>query len=163
MIQKLPKNVTHRDKNLKVRDRKTVNTALSSAVRKLCQTAVLTSWLSAISSGYKLYQLFMLVCLLSTWQKLNLLRKRDSQLRSSPSDWPIGNSRCIFLINDWCWRAQSTVGSAIPGPVVLGCIRKVAEQDLEMKSLVTASNSCFEILQWWSVVWNFMLNNPFLP
>ena len=32
----------------------------------------------------------------------------------------------IFLMNDWCRKAQPTVGSATPGKVVLGSIRKHA-------------------------------------
>lgn len=30
----------------------------------------------------------------------------------------------IFLINDWCERAQLAVGGAMPGQVVLGYIKK---------------------------------------
>ena len=35
---------------------------------------------------------------------------------------------CILLINHLCERVQGTVGSATPGLVVLGAIRKQAEQ-----------------------------------
>lgn len=34
----------------------------------------------------------------------------------------------IFLIAGWCERAQIVVGSAYLGQVVLGCIRKIADQ-----------------------------------
>lgn len=34
----------------------------------------------------------------------------------------------IVLINDWCGRAQLTVGGAAPGQVVLSCIRKQASR-----------------------------------
>jgi hypothetical protein len=39
----------------------------------------------------------------------------------------------IFLENNQCGRVQPTVGSAIPGQVVLGCVRKEAEQAMESK------------------------------
>lgn len=44
-MQKVSMNVTHRDQNLKVRDRKTVTAAFGSALLELCQTPVLTSQL----------------------------------------------------------------------------------------------------------------------
>jgi hypothetical protein len=37
----------------------------------------------------------------------------------------------IFLISDWCKRAQPTVGGAFPGLVVLECIENQTEQAME--------------------------------
>lgn len=47
--------------------------------------------------------------------------------------WPVCMSVEYFLINDWCGRTQPAVGSAAPGQVVLGCIRKQTEQTTESK------------------------------
>ena len=39
----------------------------------------------------------------------------------------------IFLENDQCGRVQHTVGGAVPGQVVLGCVGKADEQAMESK------------------------------
>lgn len=51
-----------------------------------------------------------------------------AQVRLAPGDVCEGG---IVFINSWCGRAQPTVGCAIPGQVVLGCIQKLAEQRSE--------------------------------
>lgn len=44
--------------------------------------------------------------------------------RPPPSDWPVGNS-VEHGLDEWLGFAQSTVGSATPGQVVLDDIRKL--------------------------------------
>lgn len=44
------------------------------------------------------------------------------------SDGSIGKLEGISMINDWCTKAQTTKGGAAPEQVVLGYIRKQAEQ-----------------------------------
>lgn len=45
--------------------------------------------------------------------------------------YQIGQLSCLwkkhFLISNWCERAQTTVGSANLGHILLGCIRKLSE------------------------------------
>jgi hypothetical protein len=36
-------------------------------------------------------------------------------------------SKRHFLINDWLWSAQFTVGTVIPGQLILSCIKEVEE------------------------------------
>lgn len=68
----------------------------------------------------------------------------------------------IFSTDDWCGRAQPTVGSATPGKVVPACIRKQAEQALESKPVHNMSSwlllqflppgSCLEFPLWWTMI-----------
>lgn len=44
------------------------------------------------------------------------------------ADWPVAKPIVHFFIDDWYERFQITVGSATHGLVVLGAIRKQAEQ-----------------------------------
>lgn len=50
---------------------------------------------------------------------------RDPHPRTCLHQMPVDKSVGCF---PWCERAQPTVGSATPGQVVLGCLRKVAGQ-----------------------------------
>jgi hypothetical protein len=45
----------------------------------------------------------------------------------------VGKLEGFFLISDGWGRAQPIVGGVIPGMVVLGCIRKQAEQTMGSK------------------------------
>lgn len=49
------------------------------------------------------------------------------------SDWPAGKyMEGIFLISDWCRKAQPTGSGTTPVQMVLGCIKKQAEQAMEL-------------------------------
>lgn len=92
----------------------------------------------------------------------------------SPSDrLPVSKSGGHFLDNDWCGRAQPTVGSATPWQVVPGGIRKQAEQTIKSKSVSTSSpwsllqclppGSQLEFLPWLPSVVDYGQIRPFLP
>lgn len=75
----------------------------------------------------------VLVRFLSTWHKLGLSEKRKPQFwKHTPSPHPrmaCGQAgRGIFFIGDCCGRAWPVVVGAVPGQMVLGCIRKWFEQ-----------------------------------
>lgn len=52
--------------------------------------------------------------------------------------------RGIFLVDDACGRIQLTMGGAIPGEMVLGALRKQAEQ---ARSMTVSSTSPWAVLQ----------------
>ena len=49
----------------------------------------------------------------------------------------IGLWKLVFLVNDGCGRTQPAMGSAIPGQVVLGCMKKQAEQATQSKAVTS--------------------------
>lgn len=66
---------------------------------------------------------------LSTWPELRSSGKRECRLKIYTHHIDI---MCgIFLISDWYWRTQVTVGSATVRQVVLGYIKEQIEQVME--------------------------------
>jgi hypothetical protein len=63
------------------------------------------------NSGRILWLDFVLARLMSAWHKQELCWKREIE-KISPQYCPIEEPACIFLIDDWCSKAQLTVGSA---------------------------------------------------
>lgn len=53
-----------------------------------------------------------------------------------PSDWRVGGSVGIFLINDWCGKAPPTVGGVPPPQVVLD-VGEQAKQTMENKPITS--------------------------
>lgn len=95
---------------------------------------------------YHSFLSFLSFFFLSTCCKLELSGKRRAQLKRKVSIRLSCRQVCegIFLITGWCERAQSRVGSATSGQVVLRAIRKVSERDLESRqcSLRRLLRSC---------------------
>jgi hypothetical protein len=85
----------------------------------------------------------------STWNKLELSERREGQLRKCLQKIQIQG---IFLISDQWRRVQPIVGGAIPRLVVLGSIRKQAEQAMWNKPVCNT-------LPW---LHQFLLQVPFL-
>ena len=77
----------------------------------------------------------VLFSFLPTWYNPGTSGKGDLDWKAMPpSDWPVPNLWGALLINDWCTRAQPSVGSAAPRQVALGCIRKQFEQAVKSTS-----------------------------
>ena len=58
-----------------------------------------------------------------------ILEEETSVEKPPPSDWSVEKGLCgIFLIGDWCRRAQATMGGVTPKLVVLGAIQKQAAE-----------------------------------
>ena len=81
----------------------------------------------------------MLHSFMSTWFKLESFVKIRRHFRKCPLPHPktgLCASLCSFFMTDaGCERDMLTVGSAIPGLVVLSSIRKQAEQVMRSKSI----------------------------
>jgi hypothetical protein len=63
---------------------------------------------------------------MSTWQKLELFKKREPELKTASTGWLVGKTLVHFL--DRWGRAQSIVGGVTLIQVALGAITKQAEQ-----------------------------------
>jgi hypothetical protein len=63
--------------------------------------------------------------------ELEWSERREHQLRKYlHKTGPQASLGDIFLVSDWCRGSQLPVGSATPGQVSLGAIRKQAEQSI---------------------------------
>jgi hypothetical protein len=97
------------------------------------------------------------------WQENRLLSLNEMQCEIPATESPEGH----FLISDWLGRTQPVVRGAIPGLVVLGSIRKQAEQ--AMGSKLVSSIPLHQLLpvgscsQWWTTMWECKLSKFFPP
>jgi hypothetical protein len=104
----------------------------------------------------------------SAWHELELSQRKEPTLR-----------KCLHEIQ-WKAFSQLVIGGrgeagSIPGPVVLGSIRKQAEQARGSKAVTSSHglciSSCFltclssspDFLWWWTEMWKCKLNKPFPP
>ena len=93
----------------------------------------------------------MLMCCIVLYQlDICHLRGGKSQVRKCLRSGLWASLYGIFLISDWWGRAQPIVGGAIPGQVVLGSIRKQAEQAMRNKPLSSTPpwplyHSCLQV------------------
>jgi hypothetical protein len=71
----------------------------------------------------------------ATMWLLGLELRISGRTVSAFNHWAISLALGIFLISDWCRKTQVLVGGSMLGSVVLGCIRKQAEQVLRNKSV----------------------------
>lgn len=66
---------------------------------------------------------------LSTQHKLGVIAEEKTSIEKCLHQMGLWASLWgTFFVDDWCGRAQLAVGGAIPEQVVLGSIRKQAEQ-----------------------------------
>lgn len=87
---------------------------------------------------------------MSSWQGVNhsFFSQLGRNREEGTSKWLLqtglrASLGSIFLFNNWWWRTQSIVGSAIPGQMVLHCVRKQSEPWGPSQSSMLLCDLCF--------------------
>ena len=100
---------------------------------------------------------------LTTWHKLG---RGNLTWKNVFINCSVCTSMSIFLINNWCGRAQSTVGVLAPQQLVLSCIRYL-NKPWGTSPWAWASVLASKFFLWFPIVMDYSLEldeiNPFLP